>query len=142
MPWDNYSSQRYEATFEDVLRAVGPVPPHPDTGPDNPDPFGHNECPYTDYIIALKIAADHGLWFEGDKVGHALKLNRLRELLAQMVTDGDLVGRTRKEWASIGREPPSRAQDILYANPSLVRRWEREANVPRETKEDHEADNP
>jgi len=126
VPRSEHSDQRYEATREDVLAAVGPQPPNPYAPPDNPDPFGVNETPWTDFEVAERIAELRGLSLPLGHVGRALKRNRLRELLAEMVADGSVVGRPRTEWAAVGRERPTRMADILYALPSEVERWERE----------------
>ena len=124
MPRSEYSDDRYEATREDVLRAVGRSAPNPLSGPEDPDPFGVNEHPHTDFTIASMIAYNRGLPLPMGHVGRALKRNRLRELLKEMVAAGELVGRTRKEWYEMGREYPSRSKDVLYAHPELARAWD------------------
>ena len=116
------TDRRHRPTREDVLHALSPVPPHPDTGPDNPDPFGHNERPSTDFIIALRIMELHGLYH--GHLGRVLQRNTLRELLAELVADGSIVGRTRKEWAAMRREFPSRSAEILYASAEHTAVWD------------------
>lgn len=130
MPRNEHSDQRYEAARKDVLYAVGPVEPNPFGGPDNPDPFGHNQSPWPVEMIACRITEHHGLRHDINRPGQVLKMNRLRELLAEMAAEGSIVGRPRKEWAAVGRESPSRSSDILYAHPLLVAEW---FDVPRET---------
>lgn len=132
MPRNKHSDQRYEATRADVLYAVGPVEPNPYSGPGNPDPFGINQHPWTEFLIAGRIADFHRLPRPLGHVGRALKRNKLKELLSEMVTDGFIIGRPRFEWAAMGREKPSRAADILYAHPVLAEKWQQAADVPRE----------
>jgi hypothetical protein len=142
MPWNQHSDSRYEATRGDVLAAVGPVLPNPLSGPDNPDPFGHDERPLTEFLIACEITKINRIPWPNGQVGRAIRRDKLRELLTEMVADGTIIGRPRKEWAAMGRESPSRASDILYAHPALAHRWEQERSVPRETKEDHDLPRP
>ncbi|MFD3923058.1 hypothetical protein [Streptomyces sp. NPDC058595] len=130
-PRNEHSDLRYEATRQDVLMAVSPQPPNPRSGPDDPDPFGVNEAPLTEFLIAERIATARALGRPLGHVGRALKRNRLRELLAAMEADGSLVGLPRNEWAAMGRERPTRARDVLYALPSEVERWKREDQSAR-----------
>ncbi len=118
------TARRYQPTRGDVLRAVGPVPPHPDTAPDDPDPFGHNERPWTVFLIACRITRHHALSHPVNRPGEALRMDRLRELLIGMAADGSIVGRTRREWAAMRREPPSRASDVLYASVEHAAAWD------------------
>lgn len=115
MSWNQHSDRRYEATREDVLAAVGPV--------SEPDPFGHNQRPWTEFLLTSRIAETHGLPRPHGHLGRAVKRNKLQELLTEMVADGSIIGRPRKEWAAMGREYPSRATDIMYAHPDLAAAW-------------------
>lgn len=126
MPRSEHSDTRYEPTREDVLEALQPQPPNPLTGPDNPDPFGVNESPLTEYLISGRIAARQGLGWPRGQLGWALKRGVVRELLEDLTGSGAVVGLPRYEWAAQGRERPSRAMDTLYALPEQVARWRNE----------------
>lgn len=118
--------QRYVPTREDVWMAVGLTDPNPFSGPDDPDPFNISQRPWTEESITTRIARNRGLFDHGKgsvQVGRLLRRDLLRALLDEMVGEGSLIGLPRREWAAMGREDPSRASDILYAHPVLVKMW-------------------
>jgi hypothetical protein len=103
---------RYEATPEDVIYALR----HRD-----PDHFGHNDTPHTDFFIASWIADDKHL--QGHPLGRVLQRNKLVTLLAEMARDGRIVGKTNAEWADLGRTPPSRSREPLYTSLERAEAW-------------------
>lgn len=115
-------ADRYEPTRGDVLAAVGPQPPNPFTGPDDPDPFGVNELPWGEFHIALRIAQRHGLPLPRLQVGRAVRMDTLRGLLAEMTVDGSIAGRTVKEWAELGRGR-GRSGAMEYTSVETAARW-------------------
>lgn len=135
MPWNKHSDTRHRPTRDDVLAAVAPQAPHPHTGPDNPDPFGVNEVPWSEHHIALRIAERHGLTLPLGHVGRAVHLATLRVLLEEMTADGSIAGRTIKEWAALGRGH-GRSALMQYTSVETAARWakddaERSARVDR-----------
>lgn len=123
MPNATRADHRYVATRRDVWAAVGVPDPNPLSGPEDPDPFNVSLAPWTEFLIASRICELHQLPEPGGQVGRAIRRDLLKELLDEMVAEGSLVGRPRHEWAALGREPKSRASDILYAHPVLAKMW-------------------
>ncbi|MEV6399972.1 hypothetical protein AB0M39_35160 [Streptomyces sp. NPDC051907] len=119
----------YRPTRDDVLAAVGPREPNPYTGPDNPDPFGVNEVPWSEHLIAHRIADRYRLPLPNGHVGRAVHLGTLRELLAEMTAYGVIVGRPRAEWTALGREQ-GRAKHMEYTSVETAQRWWREDTAP------------
>jgi hypothetical protein len=109
-----YDPERYTATPDDVLEALGPR---------SPDPFGHGSTPQTEFTIASLIASDRRLGRPGAPLSKLINRSKLALLLEEMASDGRLVGMTSKEWAALNRIPPSRSKTPLYVTPEKAREW-------------------
>lgn len=109
---------RYKPTIFDVLKAFRFH---------SPDPFGHDQVPWTREEISYAIAHDQGLH---GQTGRVIHLQHLWEILDEMVGAGDLVARTCAEWFTVGRSHAPRSRDLLYTTPEKARMWERADRTP------------